>query len=390
MPVVVRAVGVGSDHTTLPIPERQALIAMDEAAEPYWAHILFYRVEGARWITCDPELHVTLDDLTAEEVVPLGPDQRFPVAGRPILAFDLLNDAALATIRLQAAQLAEIHGVALGAVVPAAGAAPSTSWYFADPAYAKFGAIVPHQVVGAPALARLWGSVGLVQVDDGDGPMVTSVERLGEADREAWLRQKREGAGRDRRLLKAAPPSSGRLLFRTASDSFDASAVADASVFEGPASINEVVKAISSSGVEPAGYLSQWLTSSGVPPRSGTAVEMQVLVYTIWSMAVVDRLDLGHLASAEHLARRFLQIQRAVKKSPKQPDYSGLDVYMRHMSEITPTAYAPHFDKFIAGTMKDEAVTMKSHRMNLEETDAVEKRKQKKGAAKGSDAPQPG
>ena len=184
MPVIVRAAGAGSDHTTLAIPERQVLIAMDEAAEPYWAHILFFRVDAARWITCDPELQVSLDDLSAEVVVPLGPDQRFPTAGRPILAFDHLADGQLATIRLQASQLAEIHGVALGAALPATGAAPATSWYFADPAYSKFGEVVPHQVVGAPGLARLWGSVGLVQVDDGDGAMVTSIERLGDVDRE--------------------------------------------------------------------------------------------------------------------------------------------------------------------------------------------------------------
>ena len=179
------------------------------------------------------------------------------------------------------------------------------------------------------------------------------------------------------------------MLFRTAAASFDPAAVADASVFEGPGSLPEVIRAITSSGLEPAGYLAQWLTTSGAPPRSGTAVEMHVLVYTLWSLAVIDRLDLTHLAACEHLARRFLQIQRAVRKSPKQADFSGLDVYMRHMSEVTPTAYAPQFDKFIAGTMKDEAVTMKSHRMNLEETEQVDKRK-KKGVAKGGDSPQPG
>ena len=58
------AVGVGDaggfvDHTTLDIPERQALIAVDPPQPyPYYHVVLLDRVDASSWITADPEGNV--------------------------------------------------------------------------------------------------------------------------------------------------------------------------------------------------------------------------------------------------------------------------------------------------------------------------------------------
>ena len=311
----------------------------------------------------------------------MGSGQRFPDAGLPILTFEALSEAQMASLRTQAMQVAEIHGgAALGAASPAASAAV---WYFSDPAFSKFSQQVPLSLIGSDVTARIWGAAGLVQVDDSESASVTAMERVLPQDLPQWQREKREGAGRDRRLLGLPASPHGRILFREGSHALDSKAVPDTEVFQGPAAVPEVVKAIATSGLEPPGYLAQWVATSGINPRSSLATEMAVITYALWSLICMDRLDAGHLVSAEHLARRFLQIQRAVRRSPKSPDFSGLEIYGRHMAEITPTAYAPNFDKFVAASMKDEAQTLKQARLTREEQDADEKRRNPKGPQGG-------
>ena len=51
---------------TADVPERQVLISMDEEREGLWHHLLMQRLDGARWITCDPHLEVLVEDLSGE------------------------------------------------------------------------------------------------------------------------------------------------------------------------------------------------------------------------------------------------------------------------------------------------------------------------------------
>ena len=200
------------------------------------------------------------------------------------------------------------------------------------------------------------------------------------ADRESWMREKREGAGRDKRLLSAAPDKQGKVLFRDAASSMSADAVPNPRVFEGPSALREVVKAIVATGLEPQAYIQHWTTNSGISPKSGLATEMMVLVFSLYSMVCWDRLDATQLVTGEHLARRFIQIQRAVQKSPKSPEFLGLELYTGHMAEIATSAHTPSFDKFVATTLKDESLVMKQTRIAREETEADDKNKKKKNA----------
>ena len=90
---------------------------------------------------------------------------------------------------------------------------------------------------------------------------------------------------------------------------------------------------------------------------------------------MVDRLDCYRLTSAQHLARRVLQVQKAVRRNPRSPDFENLTEYMRHAADATGTVSAPVFDRHVADRQRDEAQVMKQTRLAREENDADEKRK---------------
>ena len=105
----VQAVGPSATTVTADVPERQVLIGMEEEAEIVWQLLLLQRLDGARWITCDPHLTVQVDDLSGEQVVQLARAGEFPAVGRPFLALPLLDDATLASVRAQGVTLAQIE-----------------------------------------------------------------------------------------------------------------------------------------------------------------------------------------------------------------------------------------------------------------------------------------
>ena len=154
------------------------------------------------------------------------------------------------------------------------------------------------------------------------------------------------------------------------------------SLFRGPSATTEVLQTMVSSGHEPPGFQTQWTSISGVAPRSSVALEHQNLVHLLWAMSTIDRLNLYGLASAEHACRRMLPIQRAVRRSPKAPDFAGLETYMDHISQGTGALQAPKFDHFVASEQKDQAFILKQTRVAKEEEEAVAKtRKTQAGKA---------
>ena len=100
----------------------------------------------------------------------------------------------------------------------------------------------------------------------------------------------------------------------------------------------------------------------------------------------VDHCDPHRSATMEHFARRLLQIQKAVKRSPKVPDFEGLELYMNHLLDPSGAAHAPSFDAHIASVTKDEMVVLKQMRLAKEE--ALAKKKKGKGGGKGGEAEQ--
>ena len=206
-----------------------------------------------------------------------------------------------------------------------------------------------------------------------------SMERVDGGNVVAWLREKREGAGRDRRLLRAGGTPSNALLFRVASDGFDSTAEPERSIFDGPSVVAEVTRSIRESGLEPIAYCHQFVATSGMSAKSSLAMELLYLVTTVYYMCCRDHLDLRNSVAAEHTCRRIVQIQKAVAANPKSPCWEGLGPFMRHCQDSTGVVRAPTFERFVAESNKAEGTYLKQQRLAREEQEAEGKRRGKNG-----------
>ena len=374
--VVIAGRGLNHDHKTLDVPERQVLIKMDDEPQRYWQHLLLHRVQGSEWITCDPAGDVVVENLGGEEVVPLMRLSEFPQGGRPILAFPTLDDVMLASVRARAATLAEVHGIQLGSP----GESAATMWVHADTCHPLFGNEVPSTVVADPARTHLGGSVGIALVDshDGKGAAWTHIQRLLRTDLPKWKSEKREGAGRDPRLSSLHTPSSAttRPMFREALSACSSAQTPEPSVFTGPAAFPELATALCRSGMEPQAFVANYLQTSGVHAKSAVAIEFSHLMFAIYAFTVLDRLDPYQSTTVEHLARRVLQLQKAIKRNPKAPDFEGLSEYTRHCSDAVHALTTPEFDKHVAEKQKQDSWIMKNQRLQREESEQCEKNRQ--------------
>ena len=116
----------------------------------------------------------------------------------------------------------------------------------------------------------------------------------------------------------------------------------------------------------------------GLSDKAGVAVEHKLLMFCLWLMVCVDRLDVTQLACSEHICRRVLQLQKAIRRSPKSPDFSGSEPYLRHVADPSLGAATPKFDEFVSGVLKSEGAWMKQSRLAKEEQEAQDKRRNKK------------
>ena len=147
---------------------------------------------------------------------------------------------------------------------------------------------------------------------------------------------------------------------------------------------------IQKSGLEPPAYTAQFLRSAGLGAKSSIAIEYGYLIHLLYLFMVTDRLNPRASTAMEHLARRCLQIQRAAQRNPRNPDFDGLEEYMRHASDSTGMAYTPGFDRHISERQKAESQILKQHRLQREENEHDSKKKKKndkapKGGGKGDD-----
>ncbi len=85
---------------------------------------------------------------------------------------------------------------------------------------------------------------------------------------------------------------------------------------------------------------------------------------------------------AEHLARRVLQMQRAVRRNALAPDFEGPSSYLLHVGEGETALPAPDLDRHVAGLIRGEALVLKLHPLAKEEQESLSK---KKGGPYGGD-----
>jgi hypothetical protein len=364
------APAAGHDALTPDVTDRLILVNYeDDVRFPFHVRILWVSLGGSRWMVSTPTRDTFEEDFSGEYIIPLTRASQHPIGNRPIFSFGDITPLQYSEMRNTAFAMAQVLGHVPAVIDIPVGEA---SWVFADSSLASFGCVADAALISNPARCHLQDAVGIVEADEGLGRQWKTVERVRLSDLLRWKQEKQTGSGRHPLLLPITVDPKNPPLFReTCLES--APSVPLLAAFRGPSARRELMQAIVASGGEPPAYAAAWLTASGVAPRSSVALEFVMQVHAFWMLATLDGIDLNNSATAEHLARRILQIQRAVRRAPRSPDFSGLEAYVEHVSMTSLGAPTPEFDRHVAEIQKVEAQIMKSQRLSQEETNAANK-----------------
>jgi hypothetical protein len=338
--------------------------------------ILHEKVGDAKWVVSTPDLEVEVLDLSTHRVVPLSRNGPFParVQGN-IYRFDPLDENQLEELRRDASALAVILGAA-----PAQATRGDSVWVFADMADEAFGEEVDVNVLRNPNAFIAKGAVGLVETGDG----WTTMERVQRSDVPAWKDEKRTGPGRDPRVLPVERDAKDfrYLGLKDALALYRVVVKAPDDPFRGPSAIPEVLDMIRGSGEELSGFHEYWVRHSGVHPESAASHTHKTLVSVLLHMVMFDQLNTPALASAECLCRHLTRLHRAVKRNPKAPDFTGLDIMTHSRLDAGGALVNGDFAKWTAEEQKSEAFTLKQMRLITEEQ---EKRQTRGSGGGGAD-----
>ena len=361
---------------TLDIPERQVLV--DFFNDPngfFWHHrVLLLSLGGPVWIISTPDKSVQRVDLSEHRVVVLARNAAFPqdrvaqVYGCDVADF---SDAKLTRLRAEARDLATVLGAS-----PAAGAAgDQPTWRICDLTSSLFGEEVPPAALGNADAFHARGDSALAQVDDKWLCACKALES--DVDADGFRRRLRAGPGRDVRVLADERESDGRPYLQFA---LILSLVKELGFahwpIQGPRSVKDYIVAIRALGA--GGFLefhADWVKTSGVGEKSAAAREHRFLLDLLRLMVQFDQLDPTCLSSAELLVRRVVQIELAVKKNAKTPDYAGLECLLETAVDGSGAAVLPKLSKWIGETQQQEAFVLKQMRLWSEEKATASKRK---------------
>ena len=96
------------------------------------------------------------------------------------------------------------------------------------------------------------------------------------------------------------------------------------------------------------------------------------------SAAAMRGVTPSSLASFEHVVRRVHQLEAAVRKNPKAPDFDGLDHLLETAVDSSGAAVTPAIAAWLADKQKDEAFILKQQRLWGEERRAAASSSKKK------------
>ena len=370
-------------YKSLDVGDKQLCVYYGDGGHPYHMRVLLLNVGGGKWFWATPTGSVQLDDLTEVEFRMVGRNEDLALDLQPCFCFTAgTNQEQVDRWKQEAHARCEIMGLTpVGAVQGV-----ESRWYFSDPSVALFGTEVPNQVVTNNTRFISRDAVALVKHHIDGEETWTVAEHVASEDKVDWQGDKHRGAGRDARLNEAVKDRGGEQfgLFRDMVRTMKAPAATQSQLFTGPSAAMEVVSGIVSSGLEPQHYQAFWASSSGVGPRSSVCMEHGHLITILWLMSSIDQLNVPACQSAEFLCRRVLMLQRAVRRSPKAPDFEGLDTYIAHRLDSNGGLLSSDFDKYVAEHQKTEAIIAKSQRMHREEQETERKRRGGNDKGKGN------
>ena len=368
----------GADPRALDVEEQQVAIFFEGDAYEWHHRLLMVSGGAGRWVVMTPDLDLESEDLTQHIVVALTRGAPVPARiRRSFYAFDEVDEADLRRLRTEARQLAK----AIGFDVTALAKSLQSRWLIADTAHADFGTEPDASLIGDPDTFVERGASGLVNLASYNGIGVDEwvfVENIGANDEADWKNEKVAGPGRDERVLRIKKNPRGARK-TTLSEALAQVTVASRTdwPFRGPSAVMEFLEGIDSTGLDLAGYYGHWQTTSGVHSAAGVAIELKHLIEVMRHLIVHDQVNVGQLAGAEMVARRCLQIQRAVRRSARHPCFDGLEAMMSSALDETGGVVTSKFDEYVAKEQKQAAEIMKQQRLWHDERDNDDKNKDK-------------
>ena len=359
------------------IPEQMILVYFNDPGFEWHVRVLLvgYGTPGV-WLACSSDYEVEVINLVDYTVIPLGRNAAFParVLGNYYLSGPV-NPIALDQARTEARALAAVLGVA-----PAVAAVAEADWLHSDTAHEKFGRVVEPALLNVAGALLARDAVGLLNVA-GEG--WTSVEFVRRADAGPWAEEKSSGPGRDFRVLSVQRDAQhGR--FRTVRETLGLLTPLTTPPpadwpFRGPSATLELLTSIRAVSDDFVQFHEHFIRSSGVSAGHAIAIKHRELLSILLHMVSYDQYNVTQSAGVECLCRYILQIHQAVRRSPKNPDFNGLQVMTMSRLDSTGGVLTGDFARYVADEQKAEAFTLKQQRLHAEEEEKRQHHNAKKG-----------
>jgi hypothetical protein len=247
----------------------------------------------------------------------------------------------------------------------AAGTSPG-KWVVSDTAHPAFGEAVPAEVCGVDDEFVSRGSTALVRIDN---TWVTA-ELVSEDNKEfeEWKTKKASGPGRDIRLVETKFDGRGcRHLPENEALNLYKNTVIQHWPMRGPRVVTEFLESLRSAGLALISHHLEWVRRSDVGPGSAVVREHFHVTESLRWYGQFDQVDLSNCAGAEMQVRRLVQIETAVRRNAKVPDFTGLDCMLDARTDSSGAAVTATFDSWVTDRQKDMANIQKQGRLLREE-----------------------
>ena len=358
---------------TLDLPEKQVLVDFfDDPNQLRWHHRLLLQPAAAAgiWVCATPDLDVERIDLNRHRVQALGRNCSFP-GGHvgEVYYFDPIGDDDLRRLRQQGRDLLAVLGAPPAA---ATSGTPGGVWRVASTSSDSFGEEVPPALLGDPeqfVQAPVGGyelyTCGLAYIDDA----WTFVQLVEPDGYDRWLRGLTTIAARDPRVIGDKRDPSGKRRFIDFKDALLKYSEPKSPDFDLPGQrvTKELITAMSSSGMEWMSHHLDFVHKSGLSSTSGVCRSHRRLSEALQAFQQSDQLNLPALVGIEILCRYLVQIETAVARNPKCPDFQDLDALVGSTVNEIGGLVLPEYNKFIAQAQQAEAFTLKQRRLWREE-----------------------
>ena len=230
------------------------------------------------------------------------------------------------------------------------------------------------------ASVRVDGNAALVLID-GAWAHASRVEVSKKAE---WLREKRAGPGRDLRFLADERDGQGwrsmplaRAMALSRVDPASSLSASSGGVFEGPTAAHEFLGNINQMGLTLLTHGTAWWARSGVGEKSAAACAHKDWSEIGHAPLTHDSIDAPNTIAGEMIFRKIIQIEQAVRRNPKQPDYEGLDTITANMVDETGAVYTRRFTGWVGEQQRAEAFILKQSRQYREEWNIALKKQNK-------------